>query len=54
MQWMEIAIKPAEPFAFGLLDNSAGHQIPVFGLPGNPVSSLVSLRAPRPSRACAR
>jgi molybdopterin molybdotransferase len=37
MRWMQIAIKPAKPFAFGVV---AG--IPVFGLPGNPVSSLVS------------
>jgi molybdenum cofactor synthesis domain-containing protein len=37
MQWMQLAIKPAKPFAFGLLDGT-----PVFGLPGNPVSSLVS------------
>jgi molybdenum cofactor synthesis domain-containing protein len=42
MRWMQIAIKPAKPFAFGLLRNSAGHDIPVFGLPGNPVSSMVS------------
>lgn len=37
MQWMQIAIKPAKPFAFGRLDGT-----PIFGLPGNPVSSLVS------------
>jgi molybdopterin molybdotransferase len=37
MNWMQIAIKPAKPFAFGLLEG-----VPVFGLPGNPVSSLVS------------
>ena len=37
MRWMQIAIKPAKPFAFGLLDGT-----PVFGLPGNPVSSIVS------------
>ncbi len=37
MTWMQIAIKPAKPFAFGRLDG-----VPVFGLPGNPVSSLVS------------
>ena len=37
MSWMQIAIKPAKPFAFGLLGG-----VPVFGLPGNPVSSLVS------------
>jgi molybdenum cofactor synthesis domain-containing protein len=37
MTWMQIAIKPAKPFAFGTLDG-----VPVFGLPGNPVSSMVS------------
>ena len=42
MHWMQIAIKPAKPFAFGLLDDGAGRRVPVFGLPGNPVSSLVS------------
>ena len=42
MSWMQIAIKPAKPFAFGLLARADGTQVPVFGLPGNPVSSLVS------------
>ena len=42
MRWMQIAIKPAKPFAFGLLTNDHGVAVPVFGLPGNPVSSLVS------------
>jgi molybdenum cofactor synthesis domain-containing protein len=37
MRWMQIAIKPAKPFAFGTIGGT-----PVFGLPGNPVSSLVS------------
>jgi molybdopterin molybdotransferase len=37
MNWMQIAIKPAKPFAFGMLAGT-----PVFGLPGNPVSSLIS------------
>lgn len=37
MRWMQIAIKPAKPFAFGLIGTT-----PVFGLPGNPVSSMVS------------
>lgn len=37
MEWMQVAIKPAKPFAFGTIDRT-----PVFGLPGNPVSSLVS------------
>ena len=41
MRWMQIAIKPAKPFAFGLLA-SADRRVPVFGLPGNPVSSMVS------------
>lgn len=38
MHWLQVAIKPAKPFAFGLL--AAG--VPLFGLPGNPVSSMVS------------
>ncbi|HJR24508.1 MAG TPA: gephyrin-like molybdotransferase Glp [Acidimicrobiales bacterium] len=37
LRWMQIAIKPAKPFAFGL---AAG--TPVLGLPGNPVSSMVA------------
>ena len=37
MEWMQVAIKPAKPFAFGTIGDT-----PVFGLPGNPVSSLVS------------
>ncbi len=37
MTWMQIAIKPAKPFAFGTLEGT-----PIFGLPGNPVSSVVS------------
>ena len=42
MQWEQMAIKPAKPFAFGTLRNAAGVDVPIFGLPGNPVSSLVS------------
>ena len=37
MRWMQIAIRPAKPFAFGVVGAT-----PVFGLPGNPVSSFVS------------
>ncbi|MDQ3392320.1 MAG: molybdopterin molybdotransferase MoeA, partial [Actinomycetota bacterium] len=37
MDWMQIAIRPAKPFAFGRLGG-----VPIFGLPGNPVSALVS------------
>ena len=37
MRWMQIAIRPAKPFAFGVVAST-----PVLGLPGNPVSSMVS------------
>jgi molybdopterin molybdotransferase len=37
MRWMQVAIRPAKPFAFGVIG-----PVPVFGLPGNPVSSMVS------------
>jgi len=37
MRWFQVAVKPAKPFAFGLVGG-----VPVFGLPGNPVSSMVS------------
>ena len=42
MQWFQIAMKPAKPFAFGTLTNDHGVNVPIFGLPGNPVSSLMS------------
>jgi len=38
MRWMQLAIKPAKPFAFGLLEETG---VPVFGLAGNPVSAMV-------------
>jgi molybdenum cofactor synthesis domain-containing protein len=37
LDWRQVAIKPAKPLAFGVVQGT-----PVFGLPGNPVSSLVS------------
>jgi len=37
LRWSQVAIKPAKPLAFGMVGG-----VPVFGLPGNPVSSLVS------------
>ncbi len=37
LQWWQVAIKPAKPLAFGLVQG-----VPLFGLPGNPVSSHVS------------
>ena len=48
MRWMQVAIKPAKPLAFGAVggpgapDGPGGSRVPVFGLPGNPVSSVVS------------
>jgi len=37
VDWHQVAIKPAKPLCFGMVRGR-----PVFGLPGNPVSSLVS------------
>jgi molybdenum cofactor synthesis domain-containing protein len=37
VDWYQVAIKPAKPLCFGKLQGT-----PVFGLPGNPVSSYVS------------
>jgi molybdenum cofactor synthesis domain-containing protein len=36
---VQIAVKPAKPFAFGILASSG---VPAFGLPGNPVSAFVA------------
>ena len=38
----KIAIKPGKPFAFGFLGNENEKQTVFFGLPGNPVSALVT------------
>lgn len=40
-RWMQVAIKPAKPFAFAVL-KAETKLVPLFGLPGNPVSALVS------------
>ncbi len=37
LEWWQISIKPAKPLAFGTIEGT-----PLFGLPGNPVSSHVS------------
>jgi molybdopterin molybdotransferase len=37
LSWQQVAIKPAKPLAYGVVGGK-----PVFGLPGNPVSSHVS------------
>jgi molybdopterin biosynthesis enzyme len=41
MSWFQVAIKPSKPFAFGTAVVGA-RSVPIFGLPGNPVSSNVS------------
>lgn len=38
MRWMQVAVKPSKPLAFGTIASGT----PVFGLPGNPVSAMVS------------
>lgn len=47
MKFWKVAMKPGKPLAFGLISAeggsaSGGQGTPVFGLPGNPVSSMVS------------
>jgi molybdenum cofactor synthesis domain-containing protein len=42
MRWMQVAIRPAKPLAFGTVTVAGRAPVPVFGLPGNPVSSMVS------------
>lgn len=42
MRWMQVAIKPAKPLAAGTVTAAEGRSVPVVGLPGNPVSSVVS------------
>jgi molybdenum cofactor synthesis domain-containing protein len=37
MNWWQVAIRPAKPLAWGMMSG-----VPIFGLPGNPVSSHVS------------
>ncbi|MCC5882746.1 MAG: molybdopterin molybdotransferase MoeA [Halomonas sp.] len=36
-----VAMKPGKPFAFGYLDDGSPEGVPLIGLPGNPVASLV-------------
>ena len=38
----KVAIKPAKPLSFAAVMTPEGRAVPVFGLPGNPVSSMVS------------
>ncbi|MGH9169981.1 MAG: molybdopterin molybdotransferase MoeA [Acidimicrobiales bacterium] len=41
---LQVAIRPAKPLVLAWLPAGDGRVVPVFGLPGNPVSSLVSYR----------
>jgi molybdopterin molybdotransferase len=43
INFWKVAIKPGKPFAFGSLNNERGGKTWFFGLPGNPVSSVVTL-----------
>lgn len=39
----KVKVKPGKPIFFGVADRADGHRCYVFGLPGNPVSSLVGM-----------
>jgi len=41
VRWMQVAIRPAKPLAAGTLRAVDGRSVPVVGLAGNPVSSMV-------------
>ncbi len=41
IQFWQVAIKPGKPLAFGTLHSSGGG-VPLIGLPGNPVASIVA------------
>ncbi len=40
----KVAIRPGKPILLATMTNSVGHQLIIFGMPGNPVSSAVGLR----------
>lgn len=41
MHFWRVALRPGHPFAFGTAEYEGGRRLLVFGLPGNPVSSMV-------------
>lgn len=43
IDFWRLNLRPGKPFAFGHLLNKAGKRCLVFGLPGNPVSTIVTL-----------
>jgi len=42
MNFWSVRMRPAKPLAFGHLNDSGGKDIPLLGLPGNPVSAMVA------------
>jgi molybdopterin molybdotransferase len=42
VEFVEVAMQPGRPQGFGHMQTSTGNRVPVFCLPGNPVSALVS------------
>ncbi|MFC7596311.1 gephyrin-like molybdotransferase Glp [Terrabacter sp. GCM10028922] len=42
IDFVRVAMQPGKPQGFGLLTGPGGRRVPIFALPGNPVSSFVS------------
>ncbi|MGH8905960.1 MAG: molybdopterin molybdotransferase MoeA [Egibacteraceae bacterium] len=42
VRFRKVGMQPGMPQAFGFVMREAGHEVPCFGLPGNPVSAYVS------------
>ena len=42
MNFWSVRMRPAKPLAFGHLSGNGGKEIPLLGLPGNPVSAMVA------------
>ena len=42
IQFWQVRMKPGKPLAFGILRKEGGPGVPLLGLPGNPVSAMVS------------
>jgi molybdenum cofactor synthesis domain-containing protein len=42
VDFVQVAMQPGKPQGFGFLTGPAGRRVPLFALPGNPVSSYVS------------
>jgi len=42
IEFVKVAMQPGKPQGFGLLTGPNGRRVPLFALPGNPVSSFVS------------